>query len=42
MPDTKPDLHFDEEGICDACRSQEAKKSKKSIGKKGKKNFLSL
>ncbi|HEC1890297.1 TPA: N-acetyl sugar amidotransferase [Campylobacter jejuni] len=25
MPDTKPDLHFDEEGICDACRSQESK-----------------
>lgn len=25
MPDTKPDLHFDEEGVCDACRSQEAK-----------------
>ncbi|EOA4000600.1 hypothetical protein ACH2GF_001978, partial [Campylobacter coli] len=23
MPDTKPDLHFDEEGVCDACRSQE-------------------
>jgi len=25
MPDTKPDLHFDEEGVCDACRSQETK-----------------
>lgn len=25
MPDTKPDLHFDEDGVCDACRSQEAK-----------------
>ncbi|WP_139452611.1 N-acetyl sugar amidotransferase [Campylobacter armoricus] len=25
MPNTKPDLHFDENGICDACRSQEAK-----------------
>ncbi len=25
MPDTKPDLHFDEEGVCDACRSQEVK-----------------
>lgn len=23
MPDTKPDLHFDEEGICHACRSYE-------------------
>ncbi|RTK04473.1 N-acetyl sugar amidotransferase [Campylobacter jejuni] len=25
MPDTKPDLHFDAEGVCDACRSQESK-----------------
>ena len=25
MPDTKPDLHFDDKGVCDACRSQEAK-----------------
>lgn len=25
MPDTKPDLHFDENGVCDACRSQESK-----------------
>src|SRR3954469_18029388 len=23
MPDTKPDLHLDEEGICNACRSYE-------------------
>ena len=23
MPDTKPDLHFDEEGVCAACRSYE-------------------
>lgn len=23
MPDTKPDLHFDEEGVCNACRSFE-------------------
>ena len=23
MPDTKPDLRFDAEGICDACRSFE-------------------
>ena len=22
MPSTKPDLHFDENGVCDACRSQ--------------------
>jgi len=28
MPSTKPDLHFDEEGVCDACRSQEAKNQK--------------
>jgi len=27
MPDTKPDLHFDENGVCDACRSQDAKNS---------------
>lgn len=25
MPNTKPDLHFDEEGVCDACRSAEVK-----------------
>ena len=25
MPNTKPDLHFDENGVCDACRSQESK-----------------
>jgi N-acetyl sugar amidotransferase len=25
MPDTKPDLHFDEHGVCDACRSQKSK-----------------
>jgi len=25
MPDTKPDLHFDEHGVCDACRSQNTK-----------------
>jgi len=23
MPDTKPDLHFDEEGVCSACRNYE-------------------
>ncbi len=28
MPNTKPDLHFDEEGVCDACRSQESKNQK--------------
>jgi len=25
FPDTKPDLYFDEEGVCDACRSAEKK-----------------
>lgn len=25
MPATKPDLHFNEEGICDACQSQKSK-----------------
>ena len=25
FPDTKPDLYFDDEGICDACRSAETK-----------------
>lgn len=25
MPDTKPDLHFDEEGICNACRNFEGR-----------------
>jgi len=25
MPATKPDLHFNENGVCDACRSQESK-----------------
>lgn len=25
MPNTKPDLHFDELGVCDACQSTEAK-----------------
>lgn len=27
MPDTKPDLYFDDEGVCDACRSAERKES---------------
>lgn len=27
MPDTKPDLHFDENGVCDACRSAQRKHS---------------
>src|SRR3989344_7324076 len=25
MPDTRPDLRFDSEGVCDACRSAEKK-----------------
>ena len=25
FPDTKPDLYFDDEGVCDACRSAEQK-----------------
>ncbi|MCF6246330.1 MAG: N-acetyl sugar amidotransferase [Desulfobacula sp.] len=41
MPDTKPDLHFDEEGVCDACRSQEAKNEKINWAKR-KKEFLSI
>jgi len=28
MPNTKPDLHFNEDGICDACQSQEHKDNK--------------
>lgn len=27
MPNTKPDLFFDEDGVCDACRSAESKKN---------------
>ena len=26
MPDTKPDLHLDAEGVCNACRSYESRK----------------
>ena len=26
MPDTKPDLHIDDEGVCNACRSMEMRK----------------
>src|SRR3989344_4943391 len=28
MPNTKPDLFFDKEGVCDACRSSELKHAK--------------
>eukprot|EP01156_Anaeramoeba_ignava_P017849 Anaeramoba_ignava/a90155_52.p1 GENE.a90155_52~~a90155_52.p1 ORF type:complete len:379 (-),score=2.72 a90155_52:1854-2990(-) len=41
MPSTKPDLHFDENGVCDACRSQEAK-NKKIDWEKREKEFLEL
>ncbi|MCK5163236.1 MAG: N-acetyl sugar amidotransferase [Desulfobacula sp.] len=41
MPDTKPDLHFDDEGVCDACRSQEAKNDRINWEKR-KKEFLSI
>ena len=41
MPNTKPDLHFDEEGVCDACRSQEDKNN--SINwEQREKEFLEL
>ncbi len=41
MPNTKPDLHFDEMGVCDACRSQEDK-NKNIDWKKREEEFLSL
>ncbi len=41
MPDTKPDLHFDEEGVCDACRSQEVKNQNINWQER-EKEFLSL
>jgi len=41
MPSTKPDLHFDENGVCDACRSQEAKNETIDWGKR-EKEFLEL
>ena len=41
MPDTKPDLHFDEEGVCDACRSQESKNSEINWEKR-EEEFLEL
>ena len=27
MPDTRPDLHFDDNNICDACRAAKEKKN---------------
>jgi N-acetyl sugar amidotransferase len=41
MPNTKPDLHFDENGVCDACNSQKAKDGKIDWEKR-KKTFLEL
>lgn len=41
MPNTKPDLHFDEDGVCDACRSQEAK-NMQIDWKEREKEFLDL
>jgi len=41
MPNTKPDLHFDSKGVCDACRSQEDKNSNIDWEAR-EKDFLSL
>jgi len=41
MPNTKPDLHFDDDGICDACRSQEDKNYKIDWNQR-EKEFLTL
>jgi len=41
MPNTKPDLHFDGKGVCDACRSQEDKNSNIDWEAR-EKEFLSL
>lgn len=41
MPDTKPDLHFDENGICDACNSQ-VDKDKNINWQEREKEFLEL
>ncbi len=40
MPNTKPDLHFDD-GVCDACQSQDSKNSKVNWGAR-EAEFLSL
>ncbi len=41
MPNTKPDLHFDDNGVCDACRSQNDKND--SINwKEREQEFLAL
>ena len=41
MPNTKPDLHFDEFGVCDACRTQ-VDKNKNIDWKQREGEFLSL
>ena len=41
MPDTKPDLHFDDQGVCDACRSQTAKNDRIDWEKR-KNQFLTI
>jgi N-acetyl sugar amidotransferase len=41
MPATKPDLHFDENGVCDACKSQESKNSEIDW-KKREEEFLEI
>ena len=41
MPNTKPDLHFDENGVCDACRTQ-GDKNNLIDWKQREKDFLTL
>ena len=41
MPATKPDLHFNEDGVCDACQSQ-VSKNKEIDWEKREKEFLEL
>ncbi|WP_455756652.1 pseudaminic acid biosynthesis protein PseA [Sulfurimonas sp.] len=41
MPSTKPDLHFNEDGVCDACQSQEDKNNSIDWSSR-KKDFLEL
>ncbi|MEA3229004.1 MAG: N-acetyl sugar amidotransferase [Campylobacterota bacterium] len=41
MPSTKPDLHFDEDGVCDACLSQKSK-NQEIDWKEREQEFLTL
>jgi len=41
MPNTKPDLHFDDNGVCDACKSQDTKNHSINWNER-EKEFLSL